>query len=197
MNAEPTCLSRRRWLAGLATCSAWALQSTAHAHQGPGPVIPPQLVPDLALTGGDARALSLRRALLGHVTALQLMFTGCSATRPLQGAVFGSVQQRLEGADAGFRLFSVTIDPLGDDPQALRAWLHRFDADSRRWSAGVLRLADVDRFQNFTRGRASGVDRHTPRVYIFNRRAELVFRTLDLPSGEQIVDVLRQVSRFV
>jgi len=197
MNAERPRLSRRRWLTGLATCCAWALQSTAHAHQSPGPVTPPRLVPDLALTGGDGRALSLRRSLLGHVTAVQLMFTGCSATCPIQGAVFGSVQQRLEGADAGFRLFSVSIDPLGDDPQALRAWLRRFDADPRRWAAGILRLADVDRLQDFTRGRASGVDRHTPQVYVFNRRAELVFRTIDLPSGEQIVDVLRQVGHFV
>jgi protein SCO1/2 len=197
MTAEPTRLSRRRWLAGLATCTAWALHPTAHAHQSPGPVTPPRLVPDLTLTGANTRALSLRHALLGHVTALQLMFTGCSATCPIQGAVFGSVQQRLAGADAGLRLLSVSIDPLGDDPQALRAWLHRFDADSRHWSAGILRPADVDRFQDFTRGRASGVDRHTPQVYIFNRQAELVFRTLDLPSGEQIVDVLRQVSRFV
>lgn len=197
MKAEPRCLARRRWLAGFATCGAWALPTTTDAHQSPGPVIPPLSVPDLTLTGSDGRALSLQRALLDHVTALQLVFTGCSATCPIQGAVFASVQQRLEGADAGLRLLSVSIDPLGDDPQALRAWLRRFDAAPARWSAGILRLADVERFQDFMRGRASGVDRHTPQVYLFNRRAQLVFRTLDLPSGEHIVDVMRQVSRFV
>jgi protein SCO1 len=197
MKTERPCLSRRRWLAGLATCGALALQSTARAHQSPGPVTPPLLVPDLRLTGADGRALSLKSALLGHVTALQLMFTGCNATCPIQGAVFGSVQQRLAGAGAGLRLFSVSIDPLGDDPPALRAWLRRFEADSRRWSAGILHPEDVDRFQDFTRGRARGADRHTPQVYLFNRRAELIFRTLDLPSAEQIVDLMRQVSRFV
>ena len=139
MKVEPPCLSRRRWLAGFATCSAWALQPTAHAHQSPGSVTPPRLVPDLTLTGADAQALSLKRALLGHVTAMQLMFTGCSATCPI----------------------------------------------------------DVDRLQDFVRGRSIGVGRHTPQVCIFNRRAELVLRTLDLPPGEQIVDVLRQVGRFV
>jgi protein SCO1/2 len=197
MNMVPTLLSRRTWLAGLGLCCVCPLQSTAQAHPSPGPVTPPQPAPDLTLTGADGQALSLRRALIGQVTALQLMFTGCSATCPIQGAVYGWVQQRLGKTEAGLRLLSLSIDPLGDDPQALRAWLRRFEADPRRWSAGILHPADVDRFQDFVRGRASGVERHTPQVYLFNRRAELVFRTLDLPSAEQIVDVMRQVSRFV
>jgi len=196
MCAEPTGLSRRSGLAGLARCGAWALQSTAQAHHSARPVIPPQPEPDLARTAGDARASSLARARPQHLTAWQAAAIGCSANRTNRGAVFGSTQQRVDGAAAGCRRFSVAIDALGHEPWAIGG-LHRFHAGSRCRSAGVLRRADVDGCQDSTRGRAGGLDRCAPQGQVFDRRAERLFRTRALPRAEQSVDVARKAGRFV
>jgi len=189
-------ISRRRWLGNwLAVGSGWAAASAANAHTGPGPVEPPLAAPALTLTDRNSRSVRLQELLRGHVTAVQLMFTGCSATCPIQGAVFGSVQQHLRPPDSGFRLLSLSIDPLADDPKALDSWLRRFGASPQIWTAAVPLVNDVDRLIEFLGGRSKGIDRHTPQVYVFDRLANLAYRTMDLASPEQILDVMQQVRK--
>jgi hypothetical protein len=60
-------------------------------------------------------------------------------------------------------LLSLSVDPLGDSPQAVRAWRDRFGAHAN-WQAAVPRIEDVDRLLDFVRGRAVGADRHTAQV---------------------------------
>jgi hypothetical protein len=84
---------RRRAL--LASAAGWALASAtgnASAHGELGPIEPRRPAPGLALTLHDGRKTTLPRVLQGRWTALQLMFTGCSASCPVQGAVFGALQ---------------------------------------------------------------------------------------------------------
>ena len=189
-------ISRRRWLGNwLAVGSGWAAASAANAHTGPGPVEPPLAAPALTLTDRNSRSVRLQELLRGHVTAVQLMFTGCSATCPIQGAVFASVQQHLRAPDSGFRLLSLSIDPLADDPKALSSWLRRFGASPHIWTAAVPLVSDVDRLIEFLGGRSKGIDRHTPQVYVFDRLANLAYRTMDLASPEQILDVMQQVRK--
>jgi len=160
-----------------------------------GRVNPPQATPTLRVTSVDARSTELVSLLQGKVTALQLMFTGCSATCPIQGAVFSEVQAQLSGAAAHFQLLSVSIDPMGDDPKALRAWLRRFGAQPTRWTAALATPEDLDRLLDFLRGRARGADRHTPQVYLFDRRARLFFRTADLPPAGLVVSGMQHIAR--
>lgn len=189
---SPAALARRRVLAAGATLPWWT--GATFAHNEIGPVKPPLAAPPLKLTGADGKPTSLPALMKGRTTALQLMFTGCSATCPIQGAVFAEAQQKLAGKTAEFQLLSISIDPLGDDAKALRGWLQQFGADPGRWRAAVPRVDDVDGLFDFLRGRAAGPDRHTAQVYLFNRRAELVFRTPDFPSGEVLVTTLQQLA---
>ena len=192
---EPSRTDRRQFLgAGLALCAGAGAPGCAWAHRSFGPVRPPQTVPDLSLMGADGRARSLAAALRGHVTALHLMFTTCSATCPIQGAVFATVQRQLARAEQSMQLLSVSIDPLGDDPNALQAWLKQFGAEPTRWTAAVPRLRDVDGLLDFLRGRAAGADRHSQQVFVMNRRAEMAYRSGDLASAEQVIDAMRKVS---
>ena len=130
----------------------------------------------------------------GKVVAMQLMFTGCSATCPIQGAIFSDVQRHLADTPGQFRLLSVSIDPLGDEPKALRAWLQRFGADPARWSAAIATSKDLDRLLDFMRGRAGGIDRHTPQVYLFDAQARLTYRSADLPSAGSVADLMRRIA---
>ena len=186
-------LSRRDLLAAAVGASLLPWGRAVLAHGSFGPVQPALAAPALSLQRVDGQRVELGALLRGGVTALQLMFTGCSATCPIQGAMFSDVQQRLAQADPRLRLLSVSIDPLGDDPKALRAWLAKFGAAAPRWSAALPQLKDVDRLLDFLRGRAPGVDRHTAQAFVFDRQARLVFRTEDMPSPPELVRLMQAV----
>ncbi len=186
----------RRGLLGAAAAlvaAPWAA-GQAHAHGSFGPVQPALAAPALSLSDLNGQRVALSALLTGRVTALQLMFTGCSATCPIQGAMFADVQQRLAADDPRLRLLSVSIDPLGDDPKALRAWLAKFGAQTSRWSAALPQLKEVDLLLDFVRGRAPGVDRHTAQAFVFDRQARLVYRTEDMPNPPELVRLLKQVA---
>ena len=184
---------RRLLVAAPALVLPW-LGTDARAHGSFGPVEPALAAPALSLQGDDGRRVELGALLAGQVTAVQLMFTGCSATCPIQGAMFAEVQQRLAHDDARLRLLSISIDPLGDDAKALRGWLEKFGASAPRWSAALPQLRDVDRLLDFLRGRAPGVDRHTAQAFVFDRRARLVYRTEDMPSPPELTRLMRSVN---
>lgn len=187
--------ARRRWLGGAAALVAapWGA-GQVQAHGSFGPVQPALAAPALSLSDMNGQRVALAALLTGRVTAMQLMFTGCSATCPIQGAMFADVQQRLARNDPRLRLLSVSIDPLGDDPKALRAWLAKFGAQASRWSAALPRMKEVDTLLDFVRGRTPGVDRHTAQAFVFDRQARLVYRTEDMPNPPELVRLLKQVA---
>ncbi len=166
----------------------------APSHEPFGPVRPPLPSPKLALVGDDGKRFELTDRLRGRTTALQLMFTGCSATCPIQGALFGAVAPLLAG-QREMQLLSLSIDPLGDSPQAVRAWLARFGAHAH-WHGAVPRIEDVDRLLDFVRGRAAGADRHTAQVYLFDRQARLAYRTAEMPPARFVAETMGQLSRM-
>ena len=184
-------LRRREWLCAMAALSA----PLAHAAEPPAPpshepfgrVEPARPAAALALLRDDAQPTTLPQLLRGHITAVQLMFTGCSAICPIQGALFAELARRLP--DAQTRLLSLSIDPLGDDPRALRAWLTRFDAP-RTWRAAAPRVQDVDTLLDFLRGRSDGFDRHNGQIFLFDRAARLIFRTPEMPPVSYVAELL-------
>jgi protein SCO1/2 len=191
MSQAPRSLQRRRLMVQMVRWGALLnVPLSAWAHASFGPVNPPQQAPALRLVGDDGVPFDLQQRLRDKVTAVQLMFTGCSATCPIQGALFASVATQLRGAE--FQLLSLSIDPLNDEPKALREWMKRFGAHPA-WRAAAPAPGDVDRLLDFLRGRAAGADRHTAQAFLFDRRGQLVFRTAELPTASHIVQQLEYI----
>jgi protein SCO1 len=180
-------------LSALAAPRAMA-QTAAPAHEPFGPLRPPLPAPKLLLTADDGKRFELTQRLRGRVTALQLMFTTCSAACPIQGALFGAVAPLID-TQREMQLLSVSIDPLGDSPQAVRAWLARHGTHAH-WQGAVPRVEDVDRLLDFVRGRAAGADRHTAQVYLFDRQARLAYRTADMPPARFVAETMGQLLRM-
>lgn len=128
---------------------------------------------------------ALARVLGGKVTAVQLMFAGCSTSCPPQGMLFASLAPRLSGPD--HQLLSVSVDALGDTPEALAGWMARFGAHAA-WQAGVPGPMEVERLSQVLKGVSGGLpDSHTAQVFIIDRQGRLAWRSADLPSPELIL----------
>lgn len=194
MTHEAAASRRRLLVAAAAGLAAAAAPHVAWPHRRLGPITPREAAPPVALTLTDGRKIALHDLLAGRVTAMQLMFTGCSATCPIQGAIFAELQNALAGDDGRLRLLSLSIDPLGDDRRALETWLDRFAARPERWRAALPASGDLDRLLDFLRGRAGGADRHTTHVHLFDTRARLAYRTIEMPAGRDVATLMRQLA---
>ena len=161
--------------------------------KGHGKINPPVLLPDIALVRQDGVSTTLFQLLKGHATALHLMFTSCTTTCPIQGAIFERVQQMLPGmADRGMQLLSLSNDPTNDTPKALSAWRRRFHAGPN-WIAAAPRASDVARLTEIF-GQGSGSADHSTQVQIVDRNGRVVWRTSELPRPEEIANILQKVS---
>lgn len=188
-----TGVSTRRRLLGAAVAAGLGLGAGVDATAQPpqGLVLPRMLAPDLPLTDALGRSIGLLAQLRGKITAVQLMFAGCSSTCPIQGAVFAAVASKVKAPDV--QLLSLTTDPLGDSPQALHSWLGRF-GQHRHWTAGAPRVQDVADLSEFLRGSPPKMGTHSSHVFLFDRQAKLAFRTVDLPSAEHVIELLAMLA---
>jgi protein SCO1/2 len=179
--------SRRALFRGIVGAGvALALPRRARAHNGPGLVSPPATPPATALTFDDGRACTLRDALDARVTALQLVFTRCQATCPIQGALFGRAARTLGDRVAAAQWLSVSLDPAHDTPSVLGAWRGRF-GPAPRWRAARPEPRDLPALFEFLNARQDGPDNHTAQVYFFDRAGRLVLRSVDFPSPDTVV----------
>lgn len=179
----------------LALAGLWAGGARAAAAQEPptGWVNPRPLAPALALQCADGRQRPLRQVLGGRVTAVQLMFTGCNTSCPMQGALFAQVAGKLLPAP-DLQLLSISIDALGDDAKTLAQWQGRFGSHTA-WAAGVPAVADVDPLASYLRGVPAKAGTHTAQVFAFDREARLVYRTGDSPPAALVVELLAHIAR--
>lgn len=185
-------LTRRRLFGGAGAGLLGLAAGRSQAAAPRGLVLPRQAAPNWPVTDTEGRSVSLARRLRGQVSAVQLMFAGCTTTCPVQGAIFAEVARQLPAAD--IRLLSLTVDPLGDGPRQLGSWLERFGRHAR-WDAAAPRPQDVDPLAEFLRGVPPARGSHSTQVFLFDREARLAFRTLDMPSPAHVVDLLDQLAR--
>lgn len=179
---------RRRFLAAWAGAGLALGRSPAARAHGIGIVTPPVGLPlEVRVLRSDGVRLPLRRLLLGRTTALQLMFTGCSETCPLQGALFAGVQERAVLSGGRLQLLSLSIDPM-DDARSLSAWLQRFGA-GRNWMAAVPTAADIDVLRKALQAGAPAIPAHSSQVFFIDRGGRLVWRSEDLPPVELVVGI--------
>jgi protein SCO1/2 len=87
-------------------------------------------IPEVELVNQDGKTVHLYTDLTkGRVAVLSFIFTTCGTTCPLVGANLGRLQTEL-GQLLGKQvaLISVSVDPVTDTPERLKAWAVQFDA---------------------------------------------------------------------
>lgn len=184
--------SRRGFMRGMLALAAAGTLPAARAH-GIGIVNPPlALPPEVRLVRHDGARVMLPELFAGRFTAMQLMFTGCSQTCPLQGALFAEVQAglaRLRMPDV--QLLSVSVDPF-DDSRRLAAWLRQFGAGSK-WTAAVPLPRHLDAITGALKQRGNPRLNHATQVYFIDRRGRLVWRSEELPPAQVVMGILERI----
>lgn len=189
-------LQSRKRRALLALAGLWSLPGAlplAKAAKAQTGWVEPRLpAPALRITAADGRKQPLANVMVGKVTAVQLMFTGCRTSCPAQGALFAALAGRGQQADA--QLLSVSIDALGDTPSTVSTWQSRF-GKSDAWLTAVADVADVDRLVDFMKGTVGKGATHTAQVFVFDRQGRLTYRTGDSPAIAEVEALLARVAQ--
>jgi protein SCO1/2 len=175
------------------TADAQARGSDAVIDTHGGPILPPVPVPNVRVQLTDGRHIGLQELLRAKSTALQTVFTRCTTTCPMQGAIFQRVQQLFaDQVQRRAQLISLSIDPTQDNPQTLREWLARFEARDG-WFGAVPRPADLPILRAFFGSATDSLTSHATQVQIVDRAGQLVWRTNELPSPQSVTRLLQRL----
>jgi protein SCO1/2 len=124
-------------------------------------------VPDIVLMDQDGRPVNVYQDLAkDKLLVVNFIFTTCKGVCPPMGVNFGHLQRRLGnrlGRDVN--LVSVTVDPVTDTPERLKAWGKQFDA-SPGWTLLTGSKRDVDRLLKALRVFTPDKSDHSPFILV-------------------------------
>ena len=197
-------IRRPAWLAAMAMLAAMGSASVPSARAHPGAAhhtAPAPLLRSAALYRPTSEPVALtradgRRVLLGDELAfdgpvvLNFVFTTCSAVCPIASQTFAELQGKL-GPGEHVRMMSISLDPLNDTPQVLRAYAAKFRAgpDWSFYTGTVDASTAAQRAFDLYRGDKMN---HAPVTLVRPGHGRAWVRLEGFPSAEQLAGVIRE-----
>ncbi|HEX8852866.1 MAG TPA: SCO family protein [Pyrinomonadaceae bacterium] len=182
-----------------ASREAAAASNVASTPREAGQAVDPQTslknLPDIELLDQDGRKVRFYTDLVkGKTVAINFIFTTCTTICPPLGATFARVQRDLgerTGRDVHF--ISVSVDPVTDTPERLKAWGAKFKAGAG-WTFVTGDKASVDNLLRALGAASSRREDHTPTVIIGNDMRDNWTRTYGLAKPSQILHIIDEVT---
>jgi len=116
----------------------------------------------MKLIDQDGRPLAWQ-ALQGRFVLVNFVFTGCSTICPMQTRALVDMHQRLTaGLRPKVRQLSISLDPLSDSPEVLKAFARRMGADLPHWRFATGRPEDIERLADSLKLFRPGPDTRKP-----------------------------------
>ncbi len=133
--------------------------------------------PDFALVNQAGKRVSLADV-RGQVLLVSFVFTTCNGSCPATTHRLCQVQDELKrrslGPGKGARLMSITLDPVRDTPEVLKAYGALYDADLSMWDFLSGPTGDVAKviadWGMWVRPSKNGQLDHPSRVFLVDRR---------------------------
>ena len=151
-------------------------------------------IPDVEVLDQDGNALHFYRDLIKDKTvAINFIFTNCTTICPPLAATFARVQKEMGdkvGKDVHF--ISISVDPLTDTPERLKAWGAKFKA-AEGWTFVTGDKQEMDKLLNALGAAVSKREDHTPAMIIGNDAKGVWTRTYGLAKTGQIVGLILDV----
>lgn len=150
-------------------------------------------IPDVEVLDQDGNVRHFYSDLIkGKIVAVNFIFTNCTTICPPLGATFARVQRELGdkvGKDVYF--ISVSVDPLTDTPERLKAWGAKFKAGPG-WTFVTGNKEQIDRLLRALGASAARREDHTPSVIIGNDEKDTWTRTYGLANASQMVSLIKE-----
>lgn len=150
-------------------------------------------IPRVTLLDAGGRGWPLRDLMAEGPVLVGFFFTGCGTVCPLQTATMQAVQQELARRGTPALLLSISLDPLGDSPAAMRRYAGQFGLDLGR-EAGWLMLTGPPEalapvWAGFGEGAGAAAD-HTAMLWIGQPQHRRWTRVGAMAPPERIADLL-------
>jgi len=152
------------------------------------------IIPDVEVLDQYGNELHFYRDLIKDKTvAINFIFTNCTTICPPLAATFARVQKEMGdkvGKDVHF--ISISVDPLTDTPERLKAWSAKFKAGAG-WTFVTGEKQEMDKLLNALGAAVSKREDHTPAMIIGNDAKGVWTRTYGLAKTGQIVGLILDV----
>lgn len=151
-------------------------------------------IPDVEVLDHEGRRLHFYTDLTrGKTIAINFIFTTCTTICPPLAATFARVQKQMGdrvGKDVHF--ISISVDPVTDTPQRLKAWGAKFRA-GEGWTFVTGGKEQIDQLLSALGASVGRREDHSPTVIIGNDLTGEWTRTYGLASPPQMIEVILKV----
>jgi cytochrome oxidase Cu insertion factor (SCO1/SenC/PrrC family) len=148
-------------------------------------------MPDVELLDQDGRKVQFYSDLVrDRVVVINFIFTTCTTICPPLGATFARVQKELgerNGRDVSF--ISISVDPVTDTPERLKAWGAKFHAGPS-WIFVTGNKPQINELLRSLGGASANPQDHSPMVLIVNDARGQWTRTYGLAPPSQLVKLI-------
>lgn len=155
---------------------------------------PKMMIPDVEVLDQEGNALHFYTDLIKDKTvAINFIFTNCTTICPPLAATFARLQKEMGnrvGTDV--HLISISVDPVTDTPERLKAWGAKFKAGPG-WTFVTGEKQEMDKLLNALGAAVSRREDHTPAMIIGNDSKGVWTRTYGLAKINQIMSVIENV----
>ena len=138
-------------------------------------------IPDLRLLNQEGEEVRFESDLVADkVVAMNFIFTTCTTVCRPMGAIFAKLQRQLgERVGREVHLISVSVDPVTDRPERLKAWAEQLGAGPG-WTLVTGEKSDVDKLLKSLEVFTPDYADHSPTVLVGNARTGAWKRTYGL-----------------
>ncbi|HEU4431850.1 MAG TPA: SCO family protein [Pyrinomonadaceae bacterium] len=152
------------------------------------------VIPDVEVLDQQGNELHFYTDLIKDKTvAINFIFTNCTTICPPLAATFARLQKEMgDRIGKDVHLISISVDPLTDTPERLKAWGAKFKAGPG-WTFVTGEKQEMDKLLNALGAAVSKREDHTPSLIIGNDAKEVWTRTYGLARISQIMGVIQNV----
>ena len=153
-------------------------------------------IPDVAVLDQEGNKLHFYTDLIKDKTvAINFIFTNCTTICPPLAATFARLQKEMgEKVGKDVHLISISVDPVTDTPERLKAWGAKFKAGPG-WTFVTGDKQEIDKLLNALGAAVSKREDHTPALIIGNDGKGVWTRTYGLAKIPQIMSVIAEVQQ--
>lgn len=152
------------------------------------------VIPDVEVLDQHGNQLHFYSDLIkGKTVAINFIFTNCTTICPPLAATFARVQRDMgDKVGRDVHLISISVDPLTDTPERLKAWGGKFKAGAG-WTFVTGNKQEIDKLLNALDASVARREDHSPAVIVGNDSKDIWTRTYGLAKTSQIVGLILNV----